>query len=52
MIYAHLIQTQPASVIEFLSILDLDGRNGLECFLTIWLENYEFFQGYYQLKLK
>ncbi|CAG8445061.1 3579_t:CDS:10 [Funneliformis caledonium] len=51
MIFAHLMLSQLSTVVEFLSTLDINGRNGLELLLNIWLENHESFQGYYSIKV-
>ncbi|KAJ3339970.1 Importin 9 [Gonapodya sp. JEL0774] len=44
------IQNQ-AQIINFLAGLDVNGRNGLELFVSSWCENYMYFQGFYILKL-
>ncbi|CAI2183780.1 12083_t:CDS:10 [Funneliformis geosporum] len=51
MIFAHLILSQLSTVVDFLNTLDINGRNGLEFLLNIWLENHESFQGYYSIKV-
>ena len=52
MIFAHLMLNQLSTVVEFLSTLDINGRNGLELLLNTWLENHESFQGYYSIKVR
>ncbi|KAG9295192.1 hypothetical protein G9A89_006173 [Geosiphon pyriformis] len=50
-IFAHLIIIQLETVVNFLSNLEFNERNGLELLLSTWFENYESFQGYYSLKV-
>ena len=52
MIFAHLLLNQLHTVIEFLSTLNINGRNGLGTLLNTWLENHESFQGYYSIKVR
>ncbi|KAI9028536.1 armadillo-type protein [Hyaloraphidium curvatum] len=50
-VFLQLLQTQAETVVSFLSGLTINGKNGLEIFLRAWCENYQYFQGYYVLKL-
>jgi len=51
-VFAHLILTQLETVVDFLSNLNINGKNGLEILLSMWFENYECFQGYYSQKVR
>lgn len=51
-VFLQLLQTQAETVISFLNGLSINGKTGLEIFLRAWCENYQYFQGYYILKLK
>lgn len=50
-VFAQLLQTHMDTVIEFLSGLTIHGKNGLSIFVNAWCENFEYFQGYYTLKV-
>ncbi|CAG8583002.1 8092_t:CDS:10, partial [Paraglomus brasilianum] len=50
-VFAHLILTQLETVVNFLSNLNINGKNGLEILLSMWFENYECFQGYYSQRV-
>ncbi|KXS21609.1 ARM repeat-containing protein [Gonapodya prolifera JEL478] len=50
-VFLHLLQKNQSQLVNFLAGLDVNGRNGLELFVSLWCENYMFFQGFYTLKL-
>ncbi|TPX69623.1 hypothetical protein SpCBS45565_g02263 [Spizellomyces sp. 'palustris'] len=51
MVFAHLILNHPETVIDFLSQLDLNGKNGLELIIELWCEHFGDFQGFYSIKV-
>lgn len=51
-VFLQLLQSQADTVLSFLGGLTINGKNGLEIFIRSWCENYQYFQGYYILKLK
>ncbi|KAF9083483.1 hypothetical protein BGX23_011399 [Mortierella sp. AD031] len=51
MVFAQLCLTQHEVVINFLSGLNINGRNGLDIVLAAWLANHTDFQGLYNQKV-
>ncbi|KAG0255861.1 hypothetical protein DFQ27_006018 [Actinomortierella ambigua] len=51
MVFAHLCLNQHEVVLNFLSGLTIQGRNGLEIVLAAWLENHTDIQGLYNQKV-
>ncbi|KAF9279348.1 hypothetical protein BGZ88_012798 [Linnemannia elongata] len=51
MVFAQLCLTQHEVVINFLSSVDVNGRNGLDIVLSAWLANHTDFQGLYNQKV-
>ncbi|KAG0235968.1 hypothetical protein BGW42_004423 [Actinomortierella wolfii] len=51
MVFAHLCLNQHEVVLNFLSGLNIQGRNGLEIVLAAWLENHADIQGLYNQKV-
>ncbi|RKO89834.1 armadillo-type protein, partial [Blyttiomyces helicus] len=51
MVFAHLIQTRMETVIDFLSGLTIENKNGLAILLNAWCENFADFQGFYSIKV-
>ncbi|KAI9103094.1 armadillo-type protein [Phlyctochytrium arcticum] len=51
MVFAHLVISQPDTVLDFLTHLDLDGKNGLELVLEMWCDHFADFQGFYSIKV-
>jgi hypothetical protein len=52
LVFAHLINTQMETVVQFLVSVNIDGRNGLEILLPVWCENHDSFSGFYALKVR
>ncbi|KAF9583313.1 hypothetical protein BGW38_009768 [Lunasporangiospora selenospora] len=50
-VFAQLCLNQHEVVINFLSGIDINGRNGLEIVLSTWLTNHLDFQGHYYQKV-
>lgn len=51
MVFAQLCLTQHEVVINFLTSVDVNGRNGLVIVLSAWLANHTDFQGLYNQKV-
>jgi len=51
LVFAHLINTQMETVVQFLVSVNIDGRNGLDILLPVWCENHDSFSGFYALKV-
>lgn len=52
MIFAHLTISQPAVLLEFLSSMNLEGKNGLALVLEAWCDFFTDFQGFYSIKVR
>jgi len=51
LVFAHLINTQLETAVQFLVSVNIEGRNGLEILLPVWCENHDSFSGFYALKV-
>ncbi|KAI8909039.1 armadillo-type protein [Gorgonomyces haynaldii] len=51
LIFCHLIHSQLATVLDFLSLNQVNGKSGLEIFLKAWAGCFSDFQGYYHVKV-
>ncbi|KAI1299168.1 hypothetical protein EDD11_006488 [Mortierella claussenii] len=51
MVFVQLSLMQHETVINFLSGIDINGRNGLDIVLTSWVSNHADFQGLYHQKV-
>ncbi|KAJ3299143.1 hypothetical protein HK104_009937 [Borealophlyctis nickersoniae] len=52
MVFAHLIQTQMETVINFLTGITINGKDGLSILLNAWCEHFGDFQGFYSIKVR
>src|SRR5690606_18495442 len=46
LVFARLVLKQAKDVVDFLSSLNIDGRNGLEVVIAAWLAHTTIFSGY------
>lgn len=52
MVFAQLCLNQHPVIINFLSGITINGRNGLDIVLSAWLANHADFQGLYNQKVR
>jgi len=52
MVFAQLCLNQHEVVINFLSGLNINGRNGLDIVMSAWLGNHADFTGVYNQKVR
>ncbi|KAI8930316.1 armadillo-type protein [Entophlyctis helioformis] len=50
-VFAHLIQTQTDTVVQFLAGCNVNGRDGLTILLNAWCDNFQDFSGSYTNKV-
>ncbi|KAI8066912.1 armadillo-type protein [Gongronella butleri] len=51
LVFAHLINSQQDTVLDFLLKTSINGKSGLAILMTHWVDNYDSFSGYYSLKV-